>query len=275
MGSEVPKFQPILDYYLFQKKIKDNINNKNKNEVDNKKKTGYFIYPEWIKEWKKKISYELICELIDYFEIIDNKLNEKQLKAIQDYITAKNIPIDINNSFQINDISIILYDYIKLTEEILQNLIDTKTFYNLNLSDRRLYKKVEYLFKKQMMIFLFDSELTMKILIHSLEPYKNITNLINLKFVFNNRDNYKNYIDGLIYKSSQRIIDYLLTINIFSEPIYKGTDEFNNNVFILYNEEIYYSSLKNNLEIKVENNNNQNINNSNNIKTLLIIVIIK
>ena len=54
MGNEVPKFQPILDYYLFQKKIKENLNNKNKNEVDNKKKQDILYIQNGLKNGKKR-----------------------------------------------------------------------------------------------------------------------------------------------------------------------------------------------------------------------------
>ena len=46
-------------YYLFQKKIEKFFKGE-KMKTDTKIKTGYIINPEWIKEWKRRRSYDNI-----------------------------------------------------------------------------------------------------------------------------------------------------------------------------------------------------------------------
>ena len=54
----------ILNYYLFQKKIKNYLcdwkNLKDTNEI----KKGYFIHPNWIEQWKNAIDYDIIKQTL-------------------------------------------------------------------------------------------------------------------------------------------------------------------------------------------------------------------
>ena len=63
MGGDSSMVEQIASYYLFQKKIKDHLDNKIDKESDDIK-DGYLVHPNWIIEWKKMIAYNT---LYDYF----------------------------------------------------------------------------------------------------------------------------------------------------------------------------------------------------------------
>ena len=57
MGSINANSQQILFYYVFQKKIEKFFNGEKMKKDNIKSKIGYFINPEWIKEWKRRRNY--------------------------------------------------------------------------------------------------------------------------------------------------------------------------------------------------------------------------
>ena len=98
---------------------------------------------------------------------------------------------------------------ITINEEILENLV-IKKFHFKNLE----FEEINYIFKKQMIILFFDKYKIIKILIHSLSPYKEIENFINLKYIFDEKSEYNKKKLFLIENNSLNIINDLL---IFSK----------------------------------------------------------
>ena len=79
MGGEESKskIEQILEYYLFQRKIINQLNNKDtKDNYDIE--DGYLVNPDWIKEWKKMIGYNAIIQYFSHLSINDSKLNAQQ-----------------------------------------------------------------------------------------------------------------------------------------------------------------------------------------------------
>ena len=124
MGDSFSKYQPILSYYFFQKKIKNQLNNKINQKDVNNMQIGYFINPEWIKEWKKRINYKEIEEILDEENIESSILNEEQKNRIEKILNEVLPKYEINNiiktdNFDINNI---------LSVEYLQFLLDKETY---------------------------------------------------------------------------------------------------------------------------------------------------
>ena len=267
MGSEHSKLQQILDYYIFQKKIKSNLRNENR-EDNYKPFNGYFIHPDWIKEWKKTYNYESLCHFLNTLSIENNCPNDRQSSEINKYIEHNNLYIEINLSFLIKDEGFVSPSKYCITEEILENFIDYQTFIHLNLNKKTKFEKIQYIFKKQMIILFFPNVKTIKLLIHSLAPYKDINKIINLRFVFENSSKYDGFYEMIKIYNSNGIITYLLNMNIFNLPKYEGLDEYNILVFTLYNEDFSNnnnsnSDIKNSSKDIQKREQNQNENNKN------------
>ena len=247
MGLLLQKFKPILEYYLLQKKVKENLRNENTKDNNNIEK-AYYINPDYIKEWKKSIGYISICKHLDTFNIKDNKLNKQQINFLEEYKKKNEISFHSLDSFNIKTQNFVPMHEIIINEEILENLMNSK--FKLKKRD---FEEINYIFKKQMIIFLFYKYKIIKILIHSLPQYKEIHKLINLKFIFNDKCQFDLMKFYLIDKNSIDIINFLLIMNIFEIPEYTHRNKNDPNIikFTLINEE------KNQME------NNQGVNDNN------------
>jgi hypothetical protein len=123
-----------------------------------------------------------------------------------------------------------------ISKQNLENFVNKNTFDKLNLEKYASNEKIEYVFKSQMIIFFFEKNGIIKLLIHSLTPFKEINNLINLKYNFNDKNDYNNEKNFLKKESSNKIIEKLLTLNIFEKP--KCTFRRNSEIaFTIINEE--------------------------------------
>ena len=214
MGSESSKIQQILEYYLFQRKIRDQLNNINTKDNDEIRE-GYLVNPDWIKEWKKMIGYNEIIQYFGHLTINDNKLDDQQLEYINQSLVNNNIYIDLNISFYVKK-----NDFISIKEKIisrknLYNFVNKKAFDVLKLEKYASHEKIEYIFKSQMIIFFFEKNRIIKLLIHSLAPFKEISDLINLKYNFKNKSDYNDEKDFLKKSPSNKIIERLINFNIF------------------------------------------------------------
>ena len=256
MGNDNPKFMQILNYYIFQKRIKNNLNNNNTKDYS-KIETGYFIHPEWIKEWRNMMAYDTINNVFDILKITTNKINEEQKTLINYYIKEKNIYIEINTQFLVKKNNFISMTQSIINEKLLENLVNYDTYYFLNLNKETKYEKIEYIFKKQMIIFIFKNNRIIKMLIHSLAPYNIINNLICLTFVYNYETKFNDFISLLSENCSNNIINYLLNMNIFEIRNYVGRDQFNDIIFKLSYEEVINDSFNN-----TNNNNQKNLSSS-------------
>ena len=251
MGGEYSKFQQILTYYLFQKKIKNNIDNNN--SIDGSKRgKGYFIHPEWIQDWKKMMGYESISAGLDNLNITTSKLSENQIMSINNYMTQNNIFLEVDVSFLVKKENFVLMNEMPITEKLLENLVDKETFNRLNLNKGTKYEELEYIFKKQMIIFIFNSHKRIKMLVHSLLPFSMINNLICLTFNYTNEEKFTQFVSILTTNNSTNIINFLLSVNIFNNHNYTGKDEFNDKIFTLIYEEVGNISSKD-----IKNNTNK------------------
>ena len=148
MGNSSSKYQPILSYYAFQKKIKNHLNNIINPEDVNKMHEGYFISPEWIKDWKKRINYKKIEEMLDNENIESSILHNEQKNRIEKKFNElipkyERINIIKKDNIYISNIS---------SDQYLQFLLDTETYEKMKIK-KTSKKQVEYIFKKKMIIF--------------------------------------------------------------------------------------------------------------------------
>ena len=248
MGSSSSKYQPILAYYAFQKKIKNHLNNIINPEDVNKMHEGYFISPEWIKDWKKRINYKKIEEILDKENIESSILDKKQKNRIEDLFNDLLQKCEIDNivkkdNFYISNI---------LSVEYLQFLLDTETYEKMKIQ-KTSNKQVEYIFKIKMIIFFFRKYYIIKIIIHCLYPFSNENKLINLTFYFEkNEKNYNHYENFFKKNNSNEILEELISNNILMER--KIKIKMNNSFFIISNEEL----IKEYKEQYILNNKNKN-----------------
>ena len=232
MGNSFSKYKPILSYYVFQKKIKNQLNNKINRKEENEIQTGYFISPEWIKEWKKRIKYKKLEEILDKENIESSNLNDKQKKRIENKFNNLLPKYEINHivikeNFYINNSSL---------EQYLQFLLDKET-YDIMKIKKTSQKQVEYIFKNNMIIFFLKKVNIIKIIIHSLYPFWNENKLINLTFYFgNNGNNYKYYKNIFKEKNSNVILNLFIANNILMERNIKI--KMNNSICNIINEEL-------------------------------------
>ena len=201
MGQSNSKYNIFLSYYLFQKEIKKNLLNQN-NEDNYDFQKGYFIHPDWINHWKKIYNYKTMKNLLDILKVHKDNLNSQQTAYIEEYFKKNNnivydstFLIKSHNYLPINDL---------ITQKSLENLVNKKTFDKLKINQNTTFEKIEYIFKKQMIILCFEQYLTIRVLIHSLEPYKSINNLINLRIVFYSDNLYEDTKKNLNLKAQDK-----------------------------------------------------------------------
>ena len=182
------------------------------------------------------IGYNEIIQYFGHLTIIGNKLTDQQLEYINQSLFNNNIYIDLNISFYVKK-----NDFISIKEKIisrknLYNFVNKKTFDVLKLEKFASHEKIEYIFKSQMIIFFFEKNRIIKLLIHSLAPFKEISDLINLKYNFKNKSDYNDEKNFMRKAPSNKIIERLITLHIFERP--KCTSRrFNEIVFTIINEE--------------------------------------
>ena len=236
MGCEYPKTQPILYYYVFQKKIKNylncKINHKKKKEI----KDGYLINPNWINEWKSRINYDkIVSEYLDHFGIESTKLNEDQITLINENIenNFNEINLDENTSLIIKNNE---FSYIEriLSEKYLEIFVNKKTFNFLKINKKNTFIEIKYLFKEKMLILFYEKYNIIKVLIYKLEINNKNYKLINLTFNCNNTNNYKNINDFFDSNDSDKIIEFLENNKIFNKE--KVTINNINNSYTIKNE---------------------------------------
>ena len=221
MGGDSSKIEQIASYYLFQKKIKDHLDNKIDKESEDIN-DGYLVHPKWIIEWKKMIAYN---SLYDYFSslIIKDELDNDQINFINESAAKNKIYIEVDTSFLVQKSYFrSIMDDVIISEKNLENFIDEKTFKELKINKLTNKEKIKYIFKKQMIIFFFENHYIIKILIHSLFPFKNINEFINLKYNFKDKNYYNKTADFLKESDSQKIIEaFICTYNILENPYYE------------------------------------------------------
>ena len=201
----------ILNYYLFQKKIKNYLcdwkNLKDTNEI----KKGHFIHPDWIEQWKDAIGYDIIKRvLLDELKIESKNLNEKQKQIIIGNLENQNYLYDESYIYIIKN-----NDFMSVNENIIsfksfENFLDDETFKSLNFNQKIKIEQIEYIFKQKFLILFYSEFFMMKILFFD-DKNKEI---INIKFI---TDFYKEYSQFFTKMSSSEILKFLSDAKIFDK----------------------------------------------------------
>ena len=238
MGQKIsnPKCKLLLHYYVFQKTIQKYLTDWKDKKDRHKIEKGYIIDPDWIKEWKRISDYDNIkTKYLEKLGIESTNINDDLNLAITQHLepAIKDYEQNLIYYVKMNDFNV---SNTFFSLEYLQNLCD-ETTYNL-LETNGEIEKVEYIFKKKMLIIFFKTRNVIKIILFN---EKN-NNLINLKFLYNYNDryNYNKDVSFFERKSSEQILIYLSDINIFNIKKYELHDSKKNNRLIytlLYEEE--------------------------------------
>ena len=208
MGQQNPKYQFILNYYDFQKKIQKYLSEWEK-EKGGKLKKGYIIHPDWIKEWKRISNYNNIkTKYLDKYNSESKFLFLK--KDNQKYQKIENLEKESDYDF-----NLICYvptvDFLPITQffslEYLENIINEETYKLLDINIINLQvKDIKYILKKRMFIIFDEAENIIKIILKK-ENENDI--LINLNFIFDNKDSYKKYSHFFENKYSIEIYNFI------------------------------------------------------------------
>jgi ubiquitin C-terminal hydrolase len=260
MGTSSLKKNNIFRYYIFQKKFKNYLTGKISDKERKKIKNGYLIPLDWIKEWKRKINYNIISKNLDSLQIESTKLKENQINEIKN-IFQNNINnfdnnmlnnIIINNNFIINERI--------LSEKFLESFVNEKTYKLLKIDRKIGVEEIKYIFKQKMMILFLENYNMIKILFSYDDPMIKEIKLINITFIFDYIDVYYALQKLFRDETSDNILIYLSQkINIISQPKYKYFDKtINKYTFTAINEE---KNIINNFENnKIKNPNMINFN---------------
>jgi hypothetical protein len=130
MGTSNLKNNNVFKYYIFQKKFKKYLTGKIFEKERKIIKNGYLIPLDWIKEWKRKINYNIISKNLDSLQIESTKLKENQINEIK-----YTIPKEIKLNEKI--ISVIFNSY---DQNILCSIICKNTD-NFKKIEKKFYEK--------------------------------------------------------------------------------------------------------------------------------------
>ena len=228
-------YRQAFYYYGFQKKIKDQINNNNKDREDEDVKIGYLINPEWIKEWRNRIKYNQMEKILDNYTNVDfsniSILKKNEIKSDLIKKGLKRVVVDNiikTHGFLVNKI---------LSIQNLQIFIDQQTFDLFeNLKIKKSFNiQIEYIFKKKMIIFFFKDIFKIKLLINDLYPISEEKKLVNLTFYLVNNTNYNKYYNIFKTKNSDDLLTMFKDYDNLTERKYVIEEE--NPKIILVNEE--------------------------------------
>ena len=190
MGTSNLKNNNIFKYYIFQKKFKKYLTGKIFEKERKIIKNGYLIPLDWIKEWKRKINYNIISKNLDSLQIESTKLKENQINEIKN-IFQNNINnfdnnmlnnIIINNNFIINERI--------LSEKFLESFVNEKTYKLLKIDRKIGVEEIKYIFKQKMMILFLENYNMIKILFSYDDPMIKKIKLINITFIIDYLDVY-------------------------------------------------------------------------------------
>ena len=160
MGSDnsTNYMNQILYYYLFQKKIQNYLIKNNSEKESFKNETGYLIHPDLIEKWKKKGDYDNISHELKMRKIESINNPDLQKEDIKEIMNLKNIQLNEIILYTIRNAYFIDATRKIFSKEDLEIFIDEKTFDEFNINNSQLYQKIDYIIKKQMIIFYFEYE---------------------------------------------------------------------------------------------------------------------
>ena len=216
MGKIESNTSMTTNYYLFQNKINGYLSQENK-EDEFVIKTGYFISPDWIKNWKKLINYDVGDQSIEFIlkeQLYESNINNEDVKlVIGQFITPK---LENKNfeSIKFKKLkSSFKFENMFITLETLENFVNDSTFYSIQ---KIREENLKYVFKQNMIIFFFSLTKIIKIIYYRHEE----NNIINLKFTF---DNLKEFYDMQYFlkkNNSQEIRKLFVKTKIFTTKKY-------------------------------------------------------
>ena len=234
------KCKILLHYYVFQKNIKQYLTDWDGKTDGYRKEKGYIIEPDWIKEWKRIVDYDNIkTNYLDHFNIESTKIDSDQGILFSQHLepAIKDYEEDLIYCVEGNDF--LVYDTF-LSLEYLQNFCN-ETIYQLLKTNGRI-EKVEYIFKKKMVIIFFKVKKMIKVILFN----EMINKIINMKYIFNDNYMYKKEVYYYEKNNSDTIIEKLKGEEVFN----KNKEEFVKNKD---NTPIYTVSYEE--EININNNN--------------------
>ena len=247
----------VVKYYLLQNKIMNNLLGRETIENEHKIEKGYLANPESLKNWKNAINYDKIKDDLIVFQIKSTKY-----KNFKNKLDKQNIEItETNVNFVKNN------NPIKLEEKFI-TFKDLENFMNSDSYIEGINKeKIEYIFKKAMLIIFFPSYKKNIIIIIYLNEEKN--KLINIKFIFYNEYEY--------YKHREKFEEYnsdkIKNLENVKKAIDSKTKKYEHYEFETKKHEILYEEKNIKIEeikdgnidiiktkITIINNNNENNN---------------
>ena len=279
-NSESKLENEILDYFFFQKKIQKYLKQEGTLTDNANIEEGYIAHPDWINKWKNNINYNLLYTNLSSISSF-SKPNKEQMKIFQKHMKEnikklnKKIPISCNEQ------SFFMQFYRKaLSEKDFEIFLKKINMNEIKQKEQKLFKNVEYIFKKQMLIIIFKKELIIKIIFFSLSPHFEINKLYNLTIYFHFQHPFDSHYNMFKKKDSKELINYFSSLNIFNEKKIIFYDEkMSNETFTTFNEEkkgcqeiniIDDYKEKKNLDFKKKNKNNSNSKDNNSITDIKI-----
>lgn len=212
----------VINYSLFQKKIEKYLTNWKNHKSENIIKKGYLIDPNWIKKWKQLLEYDEKIKLyLDEFKIESTNMTNIQQTLIDQFIEPITNAVDIKKINIDEDNYLLQFQEYYISLEVLQNLMDEDTYnilYNINnnelinifiKNDNIKKQEVEYIFKQKILIIFFEEHKIIKLIYYYQEKNK----IINLKFLFDDINNYYEF-QNVLRKNSTKIVDFINSIDI-------------------------------------------------------------
>ena len=247
----------VVKYYLLQNKIMNNLLGRETIENEHKIEKGYLANPESLKNWKNAINYDKIKDDLIVFQIKSTKYKDFKNKLDKQNVEIKKT----NANFVKNN------NPIKLEEKFI-TFKDLENFMNSDSYIEGINKeKIEYIFKKGMLIIFFPSYKKNIIKIIYLNEEKN--KLINIKFIFYNEYEYFKHREKFEEYNSDRIKN----LENVKKAFYSKTKKYEHYEFETKNHEILYEEKNIKIEeikdvnidiiktkITIINNNNENNN---------------
>ena len=234
------RIKQVVPFYIFQNKIINNLFGVEAIENNYKIEKGYLANPESLEIYKNSINYYKIKDDLTRFKITSTKYEDFQKDLIKQYVKP-----DIKNAK-------VIFDKNNNPTKFEEKFLSFKDLENFMNSDSYIEginsEKIEYIFKKEMIIIFFPSNKNNIIIIIYLNDENN--KLINLKFIFHNENEYKKHREKFEKYSS----DAIKNLENVKKAIGSETKKYEHYEFETKKYEILYEEKK----IKIEEINDPN-----------------
>ena len=243
----------IIDYYLFQKKISNYLDKTNNEKEEFCFKDAYLVHYEWMEEFKKNIKYKEIENCLDKMDLNENNLKNKKDQIIEYLNKNISIEIEIIPSRDAKTYFLSVSQKKVFNKNILANLIPSETFKAWKLEGKIEKIKIQYLFKKIMMIFVIEQLKKIKLIVTDTSPFIANEKIINLTWFFPDSEAFQEKLKFLQNENSEDILQFLVRKEIFGKPekTTRNQEKKDEILYILYNEDLY-ENIRNPKEINFE-----------------------